>query len=81
MKPVELIRRPILYHTKPGDLIYEPFCGSGTALIAAQATGRACYAIEQSPAFCDVAVARWERYTGKTAQLADGQALTAGEVR
>jgi DNA modification methylase len=44
---VERIRRPILYHTTPGGLIYEPFSGSGTALIAAEATGRVCYAIEQ----------------------------------
>ena len=55
-KPVETIRRPIDYHTKPGALIYEPFAGSGTALIAAEMTGRRCYAIEQSPAFVDAAV-------------------------
>jgi DNA modification methylase len=66
-KPVELIRRPILWHTKPGGLIYEPFSGSGTALIAAEMTGRHCYAMELSPAFVDVAVARWEAFTGKTA--------------
>jgi DNA modification methylase len=70
IKPVELIRRPILYHTHPGGLIYEPFSGSGTALIAAEDTGRVCYAIEQSPAFVDVAVARWEAFTGKKATLA-----------
>ena len=72
-KPVELNRRPILYHTSPGDLIYEPFSGSGTALIAAEMTGRRCYALELSPAFCDVAVRRWENFTGKTAVLAQGQ--------
>jgi len=70
MKPVELIRRPILYHTRPGELIYEPFSGSGTALIAAEDTGRVCYAMEQSPQFVDVAVARWEAFTGKKATLA-----------
>ncbi len=43
-KPVELIRRPIDYHTKPGELIYEPFSGSGTAIIAAEMSGRRCYA-------------------------------------
>ncbi len=69
MKPVELIRRPILYHTKPGGLIYEPFSGSGTAIIAAEATGRTCYAMEQSPAFCDVAVARWEAFSGDQAEV------------
>jgi DNA modification methylase len=72
-KPVELIRRPILYHTAPGELLFEPFSGSGTALIAAQMTGRRCYAIELSPAFVDVAVARWERFAGAAAvrQAAD----------
>jgi len=64
IKPVELVRRPITYHTSPGELIYEPFCGSGTALIAAAQTGRACYALEQSPVFCDVAAARFEAFTG-----------------
>lgn len=64
IKPVELVRRPITYHTSPGDVIYEPFCGSGTALIAAEQTGRSCYALEQSPVFCDVAVARFEAFTG-----------------
>ena len=49
IKPVELIRRPILWHTRPGELIYEPFSGSGTALIAAELTGRRCYAIELAP--------------------------------
>jgi DNA modification methylase len=67
MKPVELIRRPILYHTRPGGLIYEPFSGSGTALIAAEDSGRVCYAIEQSPAFVDVSVQRWEHFTGQSA--------------
>jgi DNA modification methylase len=70
MKPVELIRRPIGYQTKPGGLIYEPFAGSGTALIAAEMTGRRCYAMELSPAYVDAAVARWERFAGKTAAKA-----------
>jgi DNA modification methylase len=68
-KPVELMRRPIEYHTLPGDAVYEPFCGSGTALIAAEQTGRSCYAIEQSPAYVEAAVARWERFTGQRAKL------------
>ena len=66
-KPVETIKRPIGYHTKPGGLLYEPFSGSGTALIAAEMTGRTCYAIEQSPQFVDCAVTRWEAFTGKQA--------------
>jgi DNA modification methylase len=66
-KPLECVRRPIVYHTLPGGLIYEPFAGSGTALIAAEELGRVCYALELSPAFCDVVVARWERFTGQKA--------------
>ena len=69
VKPVELIRRCIDYHTKPGDLIYEPFCGSGTAIIAAEMSGRRCFAMEISPAFVDAAKTRWELFSGKTAIL------------
>lgn len=68
-KPVELIRRPIEYHTRVGELIYEPFSGSGTALIAAEMTGRSCAAMELSPAFCDAARRRWQNFTGRTASL------------
>ena len=67
MKPVELIGRPIAYHTKPGELLYEPFCGSGTTIIAAEIAKRPCYALELSPTFVDVAVTRWQRFTGKEA--------------
>lgn len=66
-KPVEIVKRPIEYHTRPGDLIYEPFSGSGTALIAAEQTGRRCYAMELAPEFVDVAVTRWEQFTGNAA--------------
>ena len=69
IKPVELVRRPIVWHTPPGGLIYEPFSGSGTALIAAEMTGRSCYALELSPAFVDVAVRRWERSPARQATL------------
>lgn len=67
IKPVELIRRPILYHTRPGETIFEPFAGSGTALIAAEQTQRSCCALERSPAFCDLIIARWQRFTGHEA--------------
>lgn len=63
-KPVELIRRCITYHTKPGELIYEPFSGSGTAIIAAEQTGRSCYAMELSPAFVGVACERYRIFAG-----------------
>src|SRR5665647_157798 len=64
IKPVELIRRPITYHTRPGELIYEPFSGSGTAIIAAEQTGRRCFAMELSPAFVDVACERYRLFAG-----------------
>jgi len=67
-KPVETIRRPIRFHTSPGGLLYEPFAGSGTALIAAEEQGRRCHAMELSPAFVDAAVARWEAFSGKEAR-------------
>jgi len=54
-----------------GD-IYEPFCGSGTTLIAAEQLGRKCYGMEISPQYCDVIVARWEKLTGQKAVLEEG---------
>ena len=66
-KPIETVRRPIAYHTHPGEVLYEPFSGSGTALIACEESGRLCCALEISPAFCDVAVVRWQNFTGKEA--------------
>lgn len=71
-KPVECMRRPILNNSKVGDVVYDPFCGSGTTIIAAEQTGRVCYSIELNPAYVDVAVKRWEQFTGKTAKLVRG---------
>ena len=42
-KPIEIVARPIRYHTKPGELIFEPFSGSGTAFVAAEKEGRRCH--------------------------------------
>jgi DNA modification methylase len=66
-KPVECMRRPILNNSSPGQAVYEPFMGSGTTLIAAETTGRVCYGIELNPAYVDVAIARWQQFTGDTA--------------
>jgi DNA modification methylase len=63
-KPVECMRRPILNNSATGAIVYEPFCGSGTTIIAAETTGRSCFAMELDPRYCDVAVARWEKFTG-----------------
>jgi DNA modification methylase len=68
------MRRPILNHLKRGELVYEPFLGSGTTLAAAELTERVCLAIELDPKYVDVAVQRWETLLGKRAQLeADGR--------
>jgi DNA modification methylase len=68
-KPVECMRRPILNNTDIGEAVYEPFLGSGTTLIAAETSGRVCYAIEIDPLYVDVAVRRWQAFTGKPATL------------
>lgn len=68
-KPVECMRRPILNNSSPGQAIFEPFMGSGTTLIAAETTGRICYGVELNPAYVDVAVARWQAFTGQAATL------------
>ena len=75
-KPVECMRRPMLNHTRPGEAVYDPFLGSGTTLIAAETTGRVCLAIELDPRYVDVAVRRWQAFTGKPATLkADGRSF------
>ena len=68
-KPVECMRRPILNNSKRGDFVYEPFSGSGTTIIAAEQTGRKCLAVELNPVYVDVAVRRWENFSGKKAVL------------
>jgi len=70
-KPVAIFERPISYHTRPGDLVYEPFSGSGSQIIAAERLGRRCFAMELEPTFVDVCVARWEQFTGKKGVRAD----------
>lgn len=68
-KPVELFARPMRKHTKPGDLCFEPFSGSGSQLIAGEQLGRRVAAIELEPVFVDVAIRRWQEFTGKKATL------------
>ncbi len=67
-KPVEIFARPMRKHTAPGAICYEPFSGSGSQIIAAETLGRRCYAMELEPTFVEVAVRRWEAFTGKQAQ-------------
>ena len=66
-KPVRLFEIPITNHTVAGDMLYDPFCGSGTALIAAEKLGRACYAMDIEPKYVQAAVTRWEAFTGAKA--------------
>ncbi|WP_085633466.1 site-specific DNA-methyltransferase [Marivita cryptomonadis] len=68
-KPVACMRRPIENNSSPGQAVYEPFMGSGTTLIAAEMTGRVCYGIELNPAYVDVAITRWQDFTGEVAVL------------
>lgn len=72
MFPVEFPEQHIIAMTDPGDFVFEPFGGSGTTLIAAEKTDRKCLVMELDPYYCDVIVARWEKYTGRKAELING---------
>jgi DNA modification methylase len=73
-KPVELMRRPILNHTKRGELVYDAFLGSGTTLAAAELTERTCCGMELDPKYVEVVILRWQSLVGKQATLeADGR--------
>lgn len=74
-KPIECMRRPIINNSKPGDAVFDPFCGSGTTLIACEMEGRHCYAVELDLAYAELIIRRWEAYTSKTASREDGKTL------
>jgi DNA modification methylase len=78
-KPLELMRRPILNHLRRGELVFDPFLGSGTTLAAAELTERVCYGIELDPKYVDVVLLRWMSLSGKQATL-DGDGRTFEEV-
>jgi DNA modification methylase len=66
----------MLNNSSPGQAIYEPFLGSGTTLIAAQSCGRVCFGIEIDPLFVDLAIRRWQAFTGEKAKrVSDGWGL------
>jgi DNA modification methylase len=73
-KPTRLFEIPIEQHTKPGDILLEPFCGSGSQILAAERLGRRCYAIDIQPAFVDGTILRWQKATGRRATL-DGKTM------
>ncbi|GAB6157872.1 site-specific DNA-methyltransferase [Desulfotomaculum varum] len=68
MFPVELPWRCIKMHSDRGGVILEPFCGSGTTIIAAEQLERSCFGMEISPVYCDLAIRRWEEFTGQKAE-------------
>ena len=72
MKPVELVERAIRNSSRPGNVVLDPFGGSGTTLIAAEKSGRVARLIELDPKYVDVIVRRWEEYTGQAATLVKG---------
>lgn len=76
MKPVDLVERAIRNSSRPGDVVLDPFGGSGTTLIAAEKAGRVARLIELDPKYADVIVRRWQDWTGQQAtREADGLAF------
>jgi DNA modification methylase len=73
------MRRPILNHLRRGELVYDPFLGSGTTLAAAELNERICYGVELDPKYVDVVVQRWQQLSGKQATL-DGDGRTLEEI-
>ena len=72
------MQRPIENNSSPGQAVYEPLSGSGTTIIAAEITGRSCHAVEIDPSYVDVAIQRWQAFTGDTARLeGDGRTFAA----
>jgi DNA modification methylase len=76
------MRRPMLNNSSQGQAVYEPFLGSGSTLIAAESSGRVCLAIEIDPLFVDLAVRRWQAFTGeKAVRESDGAVFDAQTSR
>ncbi len=72
MKPLELVERAIANSSRQGDVVLDPFVGSGTTLIGCERTGRRGAAIELDPVYVEVAIGRWERFSGQDAERVDG---------
>lgn len=72
MKPIELVQKSLVNSSKPGNIVLDSFGGSGSTLIACEQTNRKCRMVELDPQYCDVIIARWEKFTGKTAELLPG---------
>lgn len=63
-KPASIFEIPIANHTEFGEIVYDPFIGSGTTMIAAERLDRRCFALEIDPAYCDVIRQRYADYVG-----------------
>jgi DNA modification methylase len=74
------MRRPLLNHTEPGEIVYDPFLGSGTTLIAAEMNGRICYGLEIERKYIDLIVRRWQGFTGRSATL-EGDGRSFEEIK
>ena len=81
MKPVELVERAIKNSSKTGDVVMDPFGGSGTTLIACERTGRRARLIEIDPMYVDVIVTRWQEFSGRDAILDGSGELFAKDTR
>ena len=79
MKPVALIERMLRNSARQGSLVFDPFGGSGSTMIAADRLGMRGRLIELSPAYCDVIVRRWQEFTGAEARL-DGASTSFAEL-
>ena len=80
MKPVSLVERAIRNSSRKGDLVFDPFGGSGTTLVAAESTGRKAALLELDPKYVDVIVDRWQQFTGQAATL-DGDGRSFDEIK
>lgn len=72
MYPVELPQKYIEAATSDGDVVFEPFSGSGSTLIACEKTNRRCFGMEIEPLYADVILSRWAKFTGKDPVREDG---------
>ena len=80
-KPFRLFEVPCLNHTIPGDEVYDPFVGSGTAVMAAEKTGRTCLAMDIDPRYVQATIDRWEQFTGRRARRLGGSGRARREGR
>ena len=79
VKPIAMVADAILDSTVPNEIVFDPFLGSGTTLLACERTARRCRAIELDPLYVDTAIQRWQRMTGLEAKHVDGR--TFAQVR